>query len=134
MGEFFSNIFEFCLMMFFMVGLSFLGIYVILAEIIKPIGRMWERDKVSTARKGLDSKLQIFRPLHQHQQHLTDEVLLDILSLVMFEKIPDINEIGEWLEKDKDLVLDWAGAVHAHASDNDDVEIPEKPLVLEGYN
>jgi hypothetical protein len=42
-------------------------------------------------------------------EHLTDEV------------------IAAWTEEERTAAVEWALAVHFHASDNDGVEVPERP-------
>lgn len=64
---------------------------------------------------------------------LTVQAIVDLLSLVDAE-IPGgpvtADEVEQWQEADAVAVIEWAGAVHLSASDNDDVEIPDMPEVL----
>jgi hypothetical protein len=42
----------------------------------------------------------------------------------------NITTIDSWTDEQKDQAIKWAGAVHLHASDNDDVDVPKKPDFL----
>lgn len=61
------------------------------------------------------------------------EILFDILGLII-ENPPEIKIIKKWNDEEKFLACEWAGAVYLQASDNDDIEIPEKPDFLLDYN
>ena len=52
------------------------------------------------------------------------------LELVRLDGFPSDEEIAGWSEAEQQEVVDWAGAIHLRASDNDDVVIPPVPSVL----
>ena len=62
------------------------------------------------------------------------ERALDLLSLVLDLSAFSPNEIFmvamEWTDAELEQVSEWAGAVHLHASDNDDVRVPPKPSCI----
>lgn len=60
----------------------------------------------------------------------TPMLTFDILSLVSVY-VP-LHELAERTLAEREAACDWAGAVHLQASDNDDVEIPERPEWLPG--
>lgn len=65
---------------------------------------------------------------------LDPEVIADMLSLVQDEVrdgIPTLEAISGWSPHERSAVAHWAMAVHLKASDNDDVEIPAMPRVLQ---
>lgn len=55
-------------------------------------------------------------------------VCSDLLGLVSVVTTPE--ECAKWTEQQRDEAMDWAGAVHASASDNAGVVIPPKPSHL----
>lgn len=56
-----------------------------------------------------------------------DELTLSVLYLVGGHSVP-LSAIKQWTDQQCREAEEWAGAVHLHASDNDDVVIPPKPL------
>lgn len=57
-------------------------------------------------------------------------VLVDLLSLVMNGKQPDLEVVFEWTDEQREQAEIWAGSVHLSASDNEDIVVPEKPDFL----
>lgn len=60
------------------------------------------------------------------------QVLSDLLSLVM-EDPPPPEQVATWDATMMLLAEGWAAALHLYASDNDDVEVPEKPEFLDKW-
>jgi hypothetical protein len=58
-------------------------------------------------------------------------VTVSILSLVGVTV--DEAVVAGWNAEQRLQAVDWAGAIHLQASDNDDVEVPEMPEFLEEY-
>lgn len=59
---------------------------------------------------------------------------LDLLGLVLdlspFSGEELYNVVLEWTDAELEDVGEWAGKVHLKASDNDDVEVPPKPVCI----
>ena len=61
-----------------------------------------------------------------------DELLTNILLLTLDEdKMPAPEGIASWSPEEREEVVAWASAIHFTASDNEGIEIPPKPAVLE---
>lgn len=60
-----------------------------------------------------------------------DSATYDILQLVSCERVT-LQHIGDWTDDQVQEVEAWAGAIHAKASDNDDVVVPATPECLKG--
>lgn len=58
------------------------------------------------------------------------EATRDILSLVM-DAPPTLETIKSWTEHQRKMAEEWAGLIHAHASDNDDIECKAKPVYVQ---
>jgi hypothetical protein len=68
---------------------------------------------------------------HLESDPVGPERVQGILCLVLDEyELPELSVIAGWSPETRQACADWAGACHLRASDNDDVEIPEKPEVL----
>lgn len=62
---------------------------------------------------------------------LTPAVIVDILCLVLEEhEMPTLEEVKGWTWEQQEEARRWAGATHLRASDNDDVEVPPRPVFL----
>jgi hypothetical protein len=59
---------------------------------------------------------------------VTDEELSDLLSLVGVEVTP--ADTTQWTPEQRGEAYHWAASVHLHASDNDDVKVPPRPVFL----
>jgi hypothetical protein len=58
-------------------------------------------------------------------------VTVSILSLVGVTV--DEAVVAGWNAEQRLQAVDWAGAIHLQASDNDDVEVPKMPVFLRHY-
>lgn len=63
-------------------------------------------------------------------QALTAEAVCDILALAL-EFRPAPEEVIGWPVRDRQLAVDWAGAIHVAASDNEDVQVPPEPVLVQ---
>lgn len=61
-----------------------------------------------------------------------EQTLQDILGLVL-PRVPTSSVIEEWTDEQREQALEWAGATHVKASDNDDVVVPPMPAFLKKY-
>jgi hypothetical protein len=59
---------------------------------------------------------------------ISDEHLVAVLSLADVEVSEEV--VRGWTPKQRGEAVEWAGAVHLKASDNDDVEVPTRPEFL----
>jgi hypothetical protein len=71
----------------------------------------------------------LIHPRIEAEVEIEPEVLRDVLSLVM-DPWPEVDEIEQWADEERDEACTWASARHLRASDHDDVEIPPKPEVI----
>lgn len=55
-----------------------------------------------------------------------DDVTFAVLQLVGGHDVP-FTALAAWTDEQCMLAEEWAGAVHAHASDNDHIEVPPMP-------
>lgn len=55
-------------------------------------------------------------------------VTVDLLALV--DVYATLEEAQSWTKEQREEAEKWAGAVHLSASDNDDVEVPQRPDFL----
>jgi hypothetical protein len=58
------------------------------------------------------------------------QITISMLGLVDIQVT--LDQVCAWTSGQRQAAEKWAGAIHLCASDNDDVEVPEKPSFLEG--
>lgn len=63
--------------------------------------------------------------------HRDDEATM--LCLMLVSHYVPLEVIAKWTDEQVQQAETWAGAVHYHASDNDDVVVPPKPEFLNGF-
>jgi hypothetical protein len=62
-----------------------------------------------------------------------DDMRTHLLTLLTHVHVP-AEDIPAWTDEQCRLAEQWAGAVHLHASDNDDVVVPPMPTFLMQYD
>jgi hypothetical protein len=71
------------------------------------------------------------KPVDPRSVDLPVSVVADILTLVQEgQRQVSIEEVAGWDQPTRRAVVEWAGAIHLVASDNEGVKIPPMPAVL----
>ena len=65
-------------------------------------------------------------------KHITATDAFLVLQLVHDHDVP-LAAVQRWSQAERRLAIEWAGAIHLRASDNDDVVVPQKPTCVAAH-
>lgn len=86
----------------------------------------WFEDEKPEADDGVDpTTSDLFKP--RGNRGVVDNDICYNALLLVGDTDPNLSQISQWSQDQRDRAYDWAMRVHLQASDNDDVFVPPRP-------